>query len=108
VLVKLAQREYTSVFNLRYRSLKGNGYCCITAPCSNRWTYFQWVLINTDGYKLTLGACQQKASMGEWSLIPRYQLNSWLNTGSSVVYQMALQFKTANSAETQLPKSTWW
>ncbi|MFQ3199045.1 MAG: hypothetical protein ACI81A_002774 [Paraglaciecola sp.] len=58
--------------------------------------------------QLTLGAHKQKVSIGEWSLIPRYQLNSRLNIGFGVVRQMAVQFETANNADMQLPKSTRW
>jgi AhpD family alkylhydroperoxidase len=31
--------------------LKRNDHFCIITPCSNRWTYSEWVLINTDWYK---------------------------------------------------------
>lgn len=70
-----------------------------------------WHIETAIGYEkgeLTLGAYKQKVSMREWSVIPRYQINSLLNVGFGVVRQMAVQFETASSADRQFPNSTRW
>jgi hypothetical protein len=58
--------------------------------------------------KLNWEAYNQKISVKEWSLVPRYQLNKRVNLGLGIVMQSAQQFKTSQGVDLQLPKNMTW
>lgn len=58
--------------------------------------------------KLNWGAYNQKISVKEWSLVPRYQLSERVNFGFGIVMQTAPEFKTSQGVDLELPKNMTW
>jgi hypothetical protein len=108
------QTSLPEISPLEFKQSQSNFNCCGQRDYQlrlNQRVNENWHIETAIGYKkgeLTLGAHKQKVSMGEWSVIPRYQINSLLNIGFGVVHQMAGQFAIANGANRLLPGSTQW
>ena len=58
--------------------------------------------------KLSWGAYNQKVSVKEWSMVPRYQLSEKVNLGLGLVMQLAPEFKNSQGLALQLPKNMTW
>jgi hypothetical protein len=62
----------------------------------------------TMGYtkgQLTLGGYEQKITMAQWSIIPRFQFSEELSLGGGVIFQSVADFSGVQGEQFTLPKS---
>lgn len=90
--------------NIKFPGCKHQDYELLLSQSFSNSFKIETTMGYTKG-QLTLGGYEQKITMAQWSIIPRFQLSEVLSLGGGVIFQSEADFYGVQGEQFNLPKS---